>query len=89
MIKNAFRLDKSNEFCLTTWLESAYDFLEIDETKKLVTMQVPAEHDEQEDYDDEAFLVFQLRSHQFKVQIITEVEAIKATDSEDKVESEN
>ena len=52
-------------------------------------MQVPAEHDELEGYYDEAFLVFQLRSHQFKVQIITEVEAIKSIDSKAEVESEN
>ena len=58
MIKNAFRLDKSNEFCLTTWLEPAYDFLKIEQSKKLITMQVPPEHDEQEDYNGEAFLVF-------------------------------
>ena len=53
-------------------------------------MQVPAEHDDKlEGYYDEAFLVFQLRSHQFKVQIITEVETIKATNSKAEVESEN
>ena len=51
-------------------------------------MQVPAEHEERENKYDEAFLVFQLRSHQFKVQITIEVEAIKAPDPKSEVESE-
>ena len=51
-------------------------------------MKVPAEHGEHEDYYDEAFLFFQLRSHQFKVQITIEVEAIKAPDPKSEVESE-
>ena len=50
LIRNAFRLDKNNEFCLTAMLESPYDFLNLDDSKQYVTIMTQDSHRE-DDYD--------------------------------------